>query len=157
VKTDLEARMADVVHNVIGNPWSWLHDTIMTSRDRLDKHPQAEKKVPFRTWIGNVRSSIEPIPSLHFSNDAALENIRKRAQAKLLKHAVDDLRDRHAARAEVARGNGTQEIPYLPGELSGLVSQALSATGGGAFREAECQAATVLPVLRNPWELRESR
>jgi hypothetical protein len=89
--------MADVVQNLIGNPWKRLHDSITTSRDRLDKHPQAEKKVLFRAWIGNVRSSVEPIPSLHFSNDTALENIRKRAQAKLLKHAVDDLRDQHAA------------------------------------------------------------
>jgi hypothetical protein len=34
---DLEARMANVVHNPIGNLWRRLHNSIMTSSGRLDK------------------------------------------------------------------------------------------------------------------------
>jgi len=37
VKTEREARMAGVAHNVIGNPWSRRHDSIMMLGDRLDK------------------------------------------------------------------------------------------------------------------------
>jgi hypothetical protein len=102
VKKDLEERMADVVQNVISDLWKRLRDSTTRLCDRLEKCAQGERKVLFRAWIESIRSSVEPIPSLHFSNAPALENIRKRGQAEPIKHAADDLRDEHAAQAEVA-------------------------------------------------------
>jgi hypothetical protein len=102
VKKDLEERMADVVQNVISDLWKRLRDSTTRLCDRLEKCAQGERKVLFRAWIEDVRSSVALIPSLHFSNDPEPETIRKHAQVKLRKHEVDDLRDQPAARVEVA-------------------------------------------------------
>jgi hypothetical protein len=102
VKKDLEERMADVVQNVISDLWKRLRDSTTRLCDRLEKCAQGERKVLFRAWIEDVRSSVALIPSLHCSNDPEPDTIRKHAQVKLRKHEVDDLRDQPAARVAVA-------------------------------------------------------
>jgi hypothetical protein len=96
--------MAKVLQNALGDPWKRLQDSTTTFGDRLDKHAQAERKVFFRALIENLRSSLQRIPSLHFSPEPESENIRKRAPAELLKHEADDLRDEPAPRTEGVSG-----------------------------------------------------
>jgi hypothetical protein len=98
ISKDLETRLKATEQEAIKDLWTRLYSTVKNAADRL-----SDPEAIFRdSLMGNISELVNLLPKLNFTDDPALETMRRDVEKELVRFTPETLREDKEARKQTA-------------------------------------------------------